>query len=54
MSRWDCRIEVVRETVVEAEDADQARAEALDWFFSACIHAIDEGDVMVEPLDEEE
>lgn len=54
MSSWDCHISVERNTVVEADDEAQAKARALDWFFNVCFHAIDERDVMVEPLDEEE
>lgn len=54
MRRWDCRIEIVRETVVEAEDADRARGLALSWFFDECMHAIDERDVAVDPIEEGE
>lgn len=50
---WDCRIEVVRETVVEAENADDARALALGWFFSNCVHVIGDGDVCVDPMEDE-
>ena len=50
---WDCRIEVIRETVVEAEDEAQATGMALDWFFSACLHAIDERDVFVEAIEDQ-
>lgn len=51
--RWDCQISVTRSTIVEAEDEGQARAEALDWFFNECIHAVDERDVVVEPMGNE-
>jgi hypothetical protein len=54
VKRWDCWIEVTRNTVVDADDEDQARARALDWFFNECIHAIDERDVVVQPLDGED
>lgn len=54
MKRWDCRISVIRDTIVEAEGPDQARAGALEWFFSECLHVIDERDVFVELLDGEE
>lgn len=52
MSRWDCTIEVVRNTTVEADDEDQARGLALDWFFNHCIHAIGDADVRVDRIDD--
>jgi hypothetical protein len=52
MKRWECRIEVIRETVLEAEDAGRARVAALDWFFNECVHAIGDDDVQVEPISE--
>lgn len=53
MSSWDCRIEVIRETVVDADDEAQAKALALDWFFNNCIHAVGDADVCVDLIDDE-
>lgn len=53
MSSWDCRISIERTTVVEADDEDQAKGRALDWFFNNCIHAIGDGDVCVDLIDDE-